>query len=95
MPVIRLFARRPEMARTAALRFSRRLRAERENADAWHGLGSALAALGDRAGAFAAFRNAVRLDATRVHSQRALGNLLFDSGQFDHAVRCFEYPATE
>ena len=59
-------------------------------ADAWHALGMALVRLGERPAACIAFRNALRLDARRTQSQRALGNLLFDCGQFDLALRCFE-----
>jgi cytochrome c-type biogenesis protein CcmH/NrfG len=61
-----------------------------DDADAWHALGDALIRLGDRTAACAAFRNAVQIDGRRVHSQRALGNLLFDCGQLDQALRCFE-----
>jgi cytochrome c-type biogenesis protein CcmH/NrfG len=84
-----IFARDHEAARGAVLRFSRRLCIDADDANAWHALGAALVELGDRAGALAAFRNALRLDDTRKHSQRALGNLLFDSGQLDQALRCF------
>jgi cytochrome c-type biogenesis protein CcmH/NrfG len=90
MLVTRIFARRPGAARAAASRFGRQLRDHAENADAWHGLGAALAALGDRSGAFNAFLNAARLDPCRVQTQVALGNLLFDSGRLDHALRCFD-----
>jgi cytochrome c-type biogenesis protein CcmH/NrfG len=89
LSVPRIFARDREAARAAVLRFSRLLRVNADNADAWHALGAALVELGDRTGALAAFRNALRLDDTRKHSQLALGNLLFDSGQLDQALRCF------
>jgi cytochrome c-type biogenesis protein CcmH/NrfG len=56
----------------------------------WRLLGEALAARGDRMRALAALRNAARLDGNCAHVQRALGNLLFDSGQCDLALRCFE-----
>jgi cytochrome c-type biogenesis protein CcmH/NrfG len=85
-----IFARDPESARVAARRFTRLLRADGDDANAWHALGVALIRLGDRGAACAAFRNAVQLDDTRVHSQLALGNLLFDSGRYEHALRCFE-----
>jgi tetratricopeptide (TPR) repeat protein len=60
------------------------------DANAWHELGSALVAAGDRAGACAALRNALRIDPRRARTLRALGNLLFDSGQFEHALEYFE-----
>jgi len=63
---------------------------EANDADAWHALGIALAASGDRAGAFTALRNAMLLDDSRANTQLALGNLLFDSGRLDDALRCFE-----
>jgi cytochrome c-type biogenesis protein CcmH/NrfG len=87
--ISRTFDRDAEAARRAVLRFSRLLRVNADNADAWHALGAALVELGDRAGALVAFRNALRLDDSRKHSQLALGNLLFDSGQLDQALRCF------
>ena len=77
-------------ARAAVLRLTERLRLDAHDADAWHALGTALIRLGDRPAACAALRNAVRLEGGRTHSQRALGNLLFDCGQLDHALRCFE-----
>ena len=49
-----------------------------------------LLTLGERAGACSAFRYALHLDGSRVHSRRALGNLLFDCGQFDEALHCFD-----
>ena len=42
-------------------------------------------------GAFTALRNAVRLDGNRPDTHLALGNLLFDTGRFDEALRCFEF----
>jgi tetratricopeptide (TPR) repeat protein len=63
---------------------------EADDADAWHALGMTLAALGDRPGAFTALRNAIRLDASRSGTHLALGNLLFDTGRLDGALRCFE-----
>ena len=85
-----IFARDREAARAAVSRFTRRLSIDADDAEAWHALGAALVRLGDRTAACAAFRNALRLDERRAHSQRALGNLLFDCGQLDHALRCFE-----
>jgi Flp pilus assembly protein TadD len=85
-----IFARDREAARAAILRFTRRLRVQGEDAEAWHALGAALIRLGDRPAACAAFRNAVQLDRGSARSHRALGNLLFDCGQLDHALRCFE-----
>jgi Tfp pilus assembly protein PilF len=60
------------------------------NADAWHELGSALVAAGDRARACVALRNALHIDPWRARTLRALGNLLFDSGQFENALEYFE-----
>lgn len=89
MPVLPI-ARDREATRDAVLRFTRRLRANADDPDAWHALGDALVKLGNRPAACAAFRNAVLLDGHREHSLRALGNLLFDCGQLDLALRCFE-----
>ena len=83
-----IFGRDHEAARDAVRRFARRLLAHGD-ADAWHGLGTVLLVLGDRAGALTAFRNALRLDEGHVLSQLALGNLLFDSGLCEPALRCF------
>ncbi len=69
---------------------SRRLSHDRNDADAWHALGTALAALGHRVGAFAALRNALLLDDRRPHTHLALGNLLFDTARVEDALRCFE-----
>lgn len=83
-----IFTRDREAARAAVRRFVWRLRTH-DDANAWHALGAALVSLGDRAGALAAFRNALRLDGAHVRSQLALGNLLFDSGQCERALSCF------
>jgi cytochrome c-type biogenesis protein CcmH/NrfG len=69
---------------------SRRLRQDGNDADAWHALGTALASLGHRAGAFAALRNALLLDSRRAHTHLALGNLLFDTARVEDALLCFE-----
>lgn len=69
---------------------TRRLRHDRHDADAWHALGTALASLGHRLGAFAAHRNALLLDSRRAHTHLALGNLLFDTARVEDALRCFE-----
>jgi tetratricopeptide (TPR) repeat protein len=66
---------------------------EANDPDAWHALGIALAATGDRAGAFQALRNAALLDGNRANTQLALGNLFFDTGRLDDALRCFESAA--
>lgn len=58
--------------------------------DAWHALGIALATIGDRVGAFIALRHAALLDGSRASTQLALGNLFFDTGRLDDALRCFE-----
>jgi Flp pilus assembly protein TadD len=62
-----------------------------DDAEEWHALGIALAAHGNRAGAFTALRNAALLDASRASTQLALGNLFFDTGRLDDALRCFEF----
>ena len=66
---------------------------EADDPDEWHALGVALAAIGDRAGAFTALRNAVLLDGSRANTYVALGNLFFDTGRLDEALRCFESAA--
>ena len=66
---------------------------EANDADAWHALGVTRAARGDRAGAFSALRNALHLDGGRRDTHLALGNLLFDTGRLDEALRCFELAA--
>ena len=73
-----------------ALECSRRLHRDTNDADAWHSLGTSLAALGCRTGAFVALRNALRLDDRRAITHRALGNLLFDTARIEDALRCFE-----
>jgi Flp pilus assembly protein TadD len=93
MPVTAAVPHEAEIARNAVAHCSRVLRMNANDADAWHGLGAALATLGNRAGAFTAFRNAVLLDETRAHTHLALGKLLFDTGRLDDALRCFESAA--
>jgi cytochrome c-type biogenesis protein CcmH/NrfG len=90
MAPIELFSRRPQAARAALLRLASRADARAVEAELWHSLGATLLALGDRGGALNAFRNAASLDGARSATQLALGNLLFDSGRFDLALRCFE-----
>lgn len=90
MSAVACFSRSHAVTCAVAHRFARLVRSSSEDAHAWHVLGTSLLALGDRAGACSAFLNALRLDGSRIHSQRALGNLLFDCGQFDRALRCFE-----
>ena len=75
------------------LRGSRLLSDDGSDVDAWHALGTALALLGDRAGAFTALRNAVMLDEGRAKNHLALGKLLFDTGCLDDALQCFECAA--
>lgn len=76
--------------RETAWTCSRRLRVDAYDADAWHTLGTALAALGDRLGAYLALRNALLLDDRRAHTYLAMGNLLFDTARFEDALRCFD-----
>lgn len=94
MSIIKVFARDREAARATIRRLSLGLVAHGD-ADAWHALGAALMGLGDRAGAFGAFRNALRLDNSHISSKLAMGNLLFDAGQCERALSCFGIsPAT-
>jgi len=60
------------------------------DADAWHELGAALMRLGDRAAACVAWHNALRLCNGLEPAQLALGNLLFDCGEVERALVCFE-----
>jgi len=60
------------------------------DAVAWYRLGIALEELGDRAGALLALRNALVHDAAHPLAHRALGRLLFDCGQVEHALQCFD-----
>jgi len=78
-----------EQLRAAVRRHVQALRFDPDNAPSWHQLGDALARLGDRAGALTALRNALLLDGARTDTQLALGKLLFDCGQLDHALICF------
>ena len=63
------------------------------DATAWYRLGMALAERGYRCRALLAFRNALLHDSTRAHVHRALGSLLFDCGQVEHALQCFDHAA--
>jgi tetratricopeptide (TPR) repeat protein len=69
------------------------LGAEPRDAVAWYRLGITLEELGDRAGALLALRNALLHDATHPPTLRALGSLLFDCGQVEHALQCFDRAA--
>jgi Flp pilus assembly protein TadD len=93
MPATAIVSQDREIARDAVKRYSQVLRFNSNDAEAWHALGTALAALGDRVGAFTALRNSVLLDETRAHAHLALGKLLFDTGRLDDALRCFECAA--
>ena len=84
-----LDALRREQLRAAVRQHVQALRFDPDNSDLWHRLGDALAELGDRAGALTALRNALLLDAGRADTQLALGKLLFDCGQLEHALACF------
>jgi len=77
-------------SRDTARLCSRRLRVDANDPETWHALGTALAALGDRLGAFMALRNALLLDDRRAGTYLAMGNLLFDTARFEDALRCFE-----
>ena len=70
------------------------LRLDPDDASTWHQLGTALARLGDRAGALTALRNALLLDSTRADTHLALGKLLFDCGHLDDALICFSRVAS-
>jgi tetratricopeptide (TPR) repeat protein len=69
------------------------LDARPDDAAAWHRLGMALAELGDRAGALLALRNALLHDAANSPAHQALGRLLFECGQIERALQCFERAA--
>lgn len=60
------------------------------DAGRWHELAAALAAIGDRAGACAALRHALLIDPRGARTLRELGNLLFDCGQLEAALECFD-----
>lgn len=59
------------------------VRGAADETHAWHPLGIALAERGNRAGALIALRHA-------LSRNLALGRLLFDCGQVESALRCFE-----
>ena len=63
---------------------------DREDVNAWFELGVALSILGDRLGALLALRHALSRNEGHVPSHLALGRLLFDCGQVEHALLCFE-----
>lgn len=90
MRVVALCRRR---LRVRVLQLARVLGATPEDAAAWHRLGLALAELGDRAGALLALRNALLHDAANSPAHRALGRLLFECGQIERALQCFERAA--
>ena len=91
-----MLAARKQSARTQELAAAteQRARFDSDNANSWHHLGDALAQLGDAAGALTALRNALLLDANRTDTQLALGKLLFDCGQLDHALVYFARATT-
>ncbi|MEJ0085602.1 MAG: hypothetical protein WDO72_07970 [Pseudomonadota bacterium] len=78
-----------EQLRAAVRQHVLALRFDPDDATSWHHLGDALAQLGDRASALTALRNALLLDGARTDTQLALGKLLFDCGQLDHALVYF------
>jgi tetratricopeptide (TPR) repeat protein len=80
-----------QVLRARVLALAGMLDAGPANALAWHRLGITLVDLGDRAGALLALRNALLLDSTHAPTHRALGALMFDCGQVEHALRCFEH----
>ncbi len=79
-----------EQLRAAVFHLVSALQADDGDADTWCGLGTTLAQLGDRAGALMALRNSLRHDADHIPAHLALGRLLFDSGQLEPALTCFE-----
>jgi Flp pilus assembly protein TadD len=89
-PATAIFQHDPELARVAALRLSRLLHSRARDADTWHALGAALVALGERVRACSAFRQAMEIDGGRRPTRIALGNLLFDCGQWERALQLFE-----
>ena len=87
-------APRREQLQATVRQHVQQLRFDPDNAAIWHNLGNTLAFLGDRAGALTALRNALLLDGARTDTQLALGKLLFDCGQLDHALICFARATT-
>ncbi len=63
---------------------------DHEVVHAWYELGVALSTLGDRLGALLALRYALERNEEHAPSHLALGRLLFDCGQVEHALLCFE-----
>jgi Flp pilus assembly protein TadD len=80
--------------RAAVRQLVQALHFDPDDASTWHQLGTALARLGDRAGALTALRNALLLDSGRDDTHLALGKLLFDCGQLDDALICFSRVAS-
>lgn len=83
-------ARAVESARIEVRRLTAVLRFGAFDAQAWYCLGVALTTLGDRTGALVAFRHALLHDGGHAPSHLALGKLLFDCGQVEHALHCFD-----
>lgn len=75
---------------TEVWRKARELQHHPEDVDAWYELGVALSILGDRSGALLALRSALSRNAGHIPSHLALGRLLFDCGQVERALQCFE-----
>jgi hypothetical protein len=76
--------------RARVFHLARKLGAGQGDATTWYRLGIALSDLGDRAGALLALRNALLHDAAHPPSNQALGRLLFECGQVEHALRYLE-----
>jgi cytochrome c-type biogenesis protein CcmH/NrfG len=87
-------ALRREQLRSMVRHLAQSLRANPDDASAWHDLGNTLVQLGERAGALTALRNSLLLDERRTDTRMALGRLLFDCGQLDSALACFDAAAT-
>jgi tetratricopeptide (TPR) repeat protein len=79
-----------DRARAEVLRMAAALRIDSNDVAAWCRLGIALAALGQRTAALVALRHALSRDVGHAPSQLALGKLLFDCGQVEHALHCFD-----
>jgi tetratricopeptide (TPR) repeat protein len=79
-----------KVLRARVFHLAGKLSAGRGDAITWYRLGIALAELGDRAGALLSLRNALLHDPVHAPSQLALGRLLFECGQVEHALQCFE-----
>ena len=73
--------------------FARAVQLDKQFADGWHNLGTALKKLGKNDIAFSALKTALEIDPSRADTYLNIGNLLIESGQLEDAVECFERAA--